>query len=195
MHGSVDSNCDVAYDGSGTSLAVFDVRTVAAEPENQLHQLFAPAALVSRSSTLTAEQGRHRTDVPTRHCSDVVLTAPASGRCVMLLANVLATSPGSRFYKEKLHTSSKCQSRRTRCLHASGLWRSLVSALDWGSRGRRFESCQPDHLSLDFYRAFSFSAPDRNASPLPILPRLPGRRLLSQRESARGSYRASRPAL
>ena len=28
--------------------------------------------------------------------------------------------------------------------HAHGLWRSLVSALDWGSRGRRFKSGQPD---------------------------------------------------
>ena len=27
----------------------------------------------------------------------------------------------------------------------SGLWRSLVSALDWGSRGREFESPQPDN--------------------------------------------------
>src|SRR5205085_6032337 len=27
---------------------------------------------------------------------------------------------------------------------AHGLWRSLVSALDWGSRGRRFKSGQPD---------------------------------------------------
>jgi hypothetical protein len=26
-----------------------------------------------------------------------------------------------------------------------GLWRSLVSALDWGSRGPGFESRQPDH--------------------------------------------------
>jgi hypothetical protein len=26
----------------------------------------------------------------------------------------------------------------------NGLWRSLVSALDWGSRGRRFKSGQPD---------------------------------------------------
>ena len=25
-----------------------------------------------------------------------------------------------------------------------GLWRSLVSALDWGSRGREFKSPQPD---------------------------------------------------
>ena len=28
----------------------------------------------------------------------------------------------------------------------NGLWRSLASALDWGSRGRRFKSCQPDYL-------------------------------------------------
>jgi hypothetical protein len=27
-----------------------------------------------------------------------------------------------------------------------GLWRSLVSALDWGSRGREFKSLQPDHV-------------------------------------------------
>ena len=26
-----------------------------------------------------------------------------------------------------------------------GVWRSLASALDWGSRGRRFKSCRPDH--------------------------------------------------
>ena len=26
-----------------------------------------------------------------------------------------------------------------------GLWRSLVSALDWGSRGREFKSPQPDY--------------------------------------------------
>src|SRR5580700_4012545 len=28
-----------------------------------------------------------------------------------------------------------------------GLWRSLVSALDWGSRGPGFKSRQPDHSS------------------------------------------------
>ena len=27
-----------------------------------------------------------------------------------------------------------------------GLWRSLVSALDWGSRGREFKSLQPDQV-------------------------------------------------
>ena len=27
-----------------------------------------------------------------------------------------------------------------------GLWRSLVSALDWGSRGREFKSPQPDNI-------------------------------------------------
>ena len=26
----------------------------------------------------------------------------------------------------------------------NGAWRSLASALDWGSRGRRFKSCRPD---------------------------------------------------
>jgi hypothetical protein len=31
-----------------------------------------------------------------------------------------------------------------------GLWRSLVSALDWGSRGREFESPQPDHSEQHF---------------------------------------------
>ena len=31
-----------------------------------------------------------------------------------------------------------------------GLWRSLVSALDWGSRGRRFKSSQPDAVTSGF---------------------------------------------
>jgi hypothetical protein len=30
---------------------------------------------------------------------------------------------------------------------ADGLWRSLVSALDWGSRGPGFKSRQPDTLT------------------------------------------------
>ena len=34
-----------------------------------------------------------------------------------------------------------------------GLWRSLVSALDWGSRGRRFKSSQPDHRGQRFCAA------------------------------------------
>jgi hypothetical protein len=29
----------------------------------------------------------------------------------------------------------------------NGLWRSLVSALDWGSRGPGFKSRQPDSLT------------------------------------------------
>ena len=33
-----------------------------------------------------------------------------------------------------------------------GLWRSLASALDWGSRGRRFKSCQPDSVKLEAHR-------------------------------------------
>ena len=28
----------------------------------------------------------------------------------------------------------------------NGTWRSLVSVLDWGSRGRRFKSSRPDHF-------------------------------------------------
>ena len=31
-----------------------------------------------------------------------------------------------------------------RRLWSIGAWRSLASALDWGSRGRRFKSCRPD---------------------------------------------------
>ena len=35
---------------------------------------------------------------------------------------------------------------RERCVSHGGFgaWRSLASALDWGSRGRRFKSCRPD---------------------------------------------------
>ncbi len=33
-----------------------------------------------------------------------------------------------------------------RRLWSIGAWRSLASALDWGSRGRRFKSCRPDWL-------------------------------------------------
>ena len=35
-----------------------------------------------------------------------------------------------------------------RRLWSIGAWRSLASALDWGSRGRRFKSCRPDVCSL-----------------------------------------------
>ena len=34
--------------------------------------------------------------------------------------------------------------------HAYGLWRSLVSALVWGTRGREFESPQPDTVTRGF---------------------------------------------
>ena len=33
--------------------------------------------------------------------------------------------------------------------NANGLWRSLASAFDWGSKGRRFKSCQPDSIFLE----------------------------------------------
>jgi hypothetical protein len=35
---------------------------------------------------------------------------------------------------------------------ARGLWRSLVSALDWGSRGPGFKSRQPDHCDVAGHR-------------------------------------------
>ena len=36
-----------------------------------------------------------------------------------------------------------------------GAWRSLVSALDWGSRGRRFESSRPDYLNQETTRTYA----------------------------------------
>ncbi len=36
----------------------------------------------------------------------------------------------------------------------SGAWRSLASALDWGSRGRRFKSCRPDFVCDTGYRYY-----------------------------------------
>lgn len=33
-------------------------------------------------------------------------------------------------------------------LHRRGAWRSLVSALVWGTKGRRFESGRPDEISV-----------------------------------------------
>ena len=39
-----------------------------------------------------------------------------------------------------------------------GLWRRLVSALDWGSRGRRFKSGQPDETNPLHRKGFSRSA-------------------------------------
>src|SRR6185503_2293811 len=36
--------------------------------------------------------------------------------------------------------------RWPRAVITFGVWRSLASALDWGSRGRRFKSYHPDHL-------------------------------------------------
>ena len=51
-----------------------------------------------------------------------------------------------------------------------GLWRSLVSALDWGSRGRRFESCQPDHANRYYttalFSAITLGARELRASPV-----------------------------
>ena len=47
----------------------------------------------------------------------------------------------------------------TRDKQSDGLWRSLVSALDWGSRGPGFKSRQPDHDSAVQRAAQSVAAP------------------------------------
>ncbi len=38
----------------------------------------------------------------------------------------------------------------------TGVWRSLASAFDWGSKGRRFKSCHPDLQNLMTYGAYLF---------------------------------------
>ena len=45
-----------------------------------------------------------------------------------------------------------------------GAWRSLASALEWGSRGRRFESCRPDQPSPAAEAASYGSARQRRAN-------------------------------
>ena len=54
-------------------------------------------------------------------------TLKRSGKCEILARSTLARGP-----------------RQERSTRQSGAWRSLASALDWGSRGRRFKSCRPD---------------------------------------------------
>ncbi len=56
-----------------------------------------------------------------------------------------------------------------------GLWRSLVSALDWGSRGRRFESGQPDGENPCAVRALSFGGGTRHQFHTRVLGRVLGR--------------------
>ena len=53
--------------------------------------------------------------------------------------------------------------RRCQCLcpSGSGAWRSLASALDWGSRGRRFKSCRPDLQKKPCYVGSSLPAMGR----------------------------------
>src|SRR6056297_3624295 len=46
--------------------------------------------------------------------------------------------------------------------HTYGLWRSLVSALVWGTRGREFESPQPDYPRKGFR---GFGNPPRVTAP------------------------------
>src|SRR6185436_15102463 len=57
--------------------------------------------------------------------------------------------------------------RWPRAVITFGVWRSLASALDWGSRGRRFKSCHPDHspaVSLEPAGAVGSLAPMLNTS-------------------------------
>jgi hypothetical protein len=49
-------------------------------------------------------------------------------------------------YSTVVNRTGELQIQPLNCGKASGLWRSLVSALDWGSRGPGFKSRQPDHL-------------------------------------------------
>ena len=53
---------------------------------------------------------------------------------------------------------------------AHGLWRSLVSALDWGSRGPGFKSRQPDLLTRDFLGRFVPGEPSRSPVSAILLP-------------------------
>ena len=55
-------------------------------------------------------------------------------------------------------------------LRHSGTWRSLASALDWGSRGRRFKSCRPDYERSQLQRScglFCFPCPDNRMQAIP----------------------------
>ena len=49
---------------------------------------------------------------------------------------------GRRCQLAQVYNSSQCVR-----IPGIGAWRSLASALDWGSRGRRFKSCRPDYLA------------------------------------------------
>ena len=57
------------------------------------------------------------------------------GPCWPRVSNALACDP-----------NGQARAGFRRRLTGNGLWRSLVSALDWGSRGREFKSRQPDHF-------------------------------------------------
>jgi hypothetical protein len=51
---------------------------------------------------------------------------------------------------------------------ANGLWRSLVSALDWGSRGPGFKSRQPDHEGAGQALAGAAASDRRKCQPRDI---------------------------
>ncbi len=51
---------------------------------------------------------------------------------------------------------------------SNGLWRSLVSALDWGSRGPGFKSRQPDHCDAGQTPCDSTTIGEHEAPRAPI---------------------------
>ena len=55
----------------------------------------------------------------------------------------------------------------------SGAWRSLASASEWGSEGRKFESCRPDNGRLDVAKSYVgpsfFPAADFLGRATPVL--------------------------
>ena len=66
----------------------------------------------------------------------------AQGRRAVASSKVGCSRALVQSVSESLIQSVRCGTRNV--LTRNGLWRSLVSAIDWGSRGRRFKSGQPD---------------------------------------------------
>jgi hypothetical protein len=63
-----------------------------------------------------------------------------------------------------------------------GAWRSPVSALDWGSRGRQFKSGRPDHFPPS-YGAAAYAAPYFITAQAPCRIASPGRDAASHADS------------
>jgi hypothetical protein len=64
---------------------------------------------------------------PSERLELLAIKLKAGAKCEILARSTLARGP-----------------RQEGSTRQSGAWRSLASALDWGSRGRRFKSCRPD---------------------------------------------------